>query len=140
MASWCSSYHYFPASLNKAWAHLPRLNFCLMRAHCKKKWSFPLKISSVNVTKWSHLLKKPLMENFIFCAVCLTPFASKNNSSSSSSELFHTRQFKLLWKNTCGLLIPLAFSSVAIGHLIIFAAFAPVKILKWVVLTFKSHF
>ena len=38
-----------------------------------KKWSFPLRISSVNVTKsagnWSHLLKKPLMENFIFCAV-----------------------------------------------------------------------
>ena len=44
--------------------------------------SFPLNISSVNVTKstgncragncravWSHLLKKSLMENFIFCAV-----------------------------------------------------------------------
>ena len=37
-----------------------------------KSWSFPLKISSVNVTKpqfWSHLLKKPLMKNFSFCAV-----------------------------------------------------------------------
>ena len=40
-----------------------------------KKWSFPLRISSVNVIKsrklriWSHLLKKPLLENFIFCAV-----------------------------------------------------------------------
>ena len=33
-----------------------------------KKWSFPLRISSVNVTK-SHLLKKSLMENFIFCVV-----------------------------------------------------------------------
>ena len=32
-----------------------------------KKWSFPLRISSVNVTK--HLLKKSLMENFIFYAV-----------------------------------------------------------------------
>ena len=37
-----------------------------------KKWSFPLKISSVNVTKSaglrirSHILKKSLMENFIF--------------------------------------------------------------------------
>ena len=38
-----------------------------------KKWSFPLRISSVNVTKsavflriWSHLLKKYLMENFTF--------------------------------------------------------------------------
>ena len=35
-----------------------------------KKWSFPLRISSVNVD-WSHLLKKSLMENFIFCAVTL---------------------------------------------------------------------
>ena len=37
--------------------------------------NFPLRISSVYVTKstwmqiWSHLLKKSLMENFIFCAV-----------------------------------------------------------------------
>ena len=43
----------------------------------QKLWSFPLSISSVNVTKssenckklWSHLLRKYLMENFIFCAV-----------------------------------------------------------------------
>ena len=42
-----------------------------------KKWSFPLRISSVNrncrnrrkLQIWSHLLKKFLMENFIFCAV-----------------------------------------------------------------------
>ena len=37
-----------------------------------KKWSFPLRISSVDVTKsagnWRNLLKF-LMENFIFCAV-----------------------------------------------------------------------
>ena len=37
-----------------------------------ERWSFPLRISSVNVTKsvvfssWSHLLKKSLMVNFIF--------------------------------------------------------------------------
>ena len=34
-----------------------------------KKWSFPLRFFSVNVTKlwiWSHLLKKSVMENFIF--------------------------------------------------------------------------
>ena len=52
--------------------------------HCTKKWSFPLRISSVYVTKsvgncgpnpqeteriWLHLLKKSLIENFIFCAV-----------------------------------------------------------------------
>ena len=38
-----------------------------------KKWSFPLRISSLNVTKsavsFSHLLKKSLMENFMFCTV-----------------------------------------------------------------------
>ena len=33
-----------------------------------KKRGFPLRIFSVNVTR-SHLLKKYLMENFIFCAV-----------------------------------------------------------------------
>ena len=30
--------------------------------------SFPLRISSVNVSKWPHLLKKSITENFIFCA------------------------------------------------------------------------
>ena len=41
-----------------------------------KKWIFPLRIFSVNVTQsaiflqiWSHLLKKSLTEKFIFCAV-----------------------------------------------------------------------
>ena len=37
-----------------------------------KKWSFLWRISSVKLRKlriWSHLLKKSLMENFIFCAV-----------------------------------------------------------------------
>ena len=37
-----------------------------------QKISFPLGISSVNVKKFFillHLLKKALMENFIFCAV-----------------------------------------------------------------------
>ena len=36
-----------------------------------QNWSFPLRISSVNVTKtrsWSHLLKKSSVENFIFRA------------------------------------------------------------------------
>ena len=41
-----------------------------------KKWSFPLRISfskcdqiRSNLRIWSHLLKKSIMENFIFCAV-----------------------------------------------------------------------
>ena len=36
-----------------------------------KKWSFPLKISLVNVTNSAHSLKKSLLENFIFlCSDC----------------------------------------------------------------------
>ena len=55
-----------------------------------KKWSFPLRISSVNVTKsaisfgflwiWWHLLKKYLLENFIF----LQSEWGKRNSESCS--------------------------------------------------------
>ena len=47
----------------------------LQRRHTAQKWTLLLRIYSVNVTKsegnwiWSHLLKKSLMENFIFCAV-----------------------------------------------------------------------
>ena len=44
--------------------------------HYTKIWSFPFRISSVNVTKsaipcgFGHIYwKKSLMENFIFCAV-----------------------------------------------------------------------
>ena len=43
-----------------------------------KKRSFPLRLSSVNATKsqsklrlWANLLKKSLIENFIFCAVAV---------------------------------------------------------------------
>ena len=51
-----------------------------------KKWSFPLRISPVNVTKsaiWSDLLKKLLMENLIFCAVVRIW-----NCKSSSIKIF----------------------------------------------------
>ena len=37
--------------------------------HCTKKWSFLSRVSSVNVQIWSHLLKKSLIENFIFRVV-----------------------------------------------------------------------
>ena len=50
-----------------------RCVFNLKEQSLHKKWSFPFRISSVNVTKkrrklriWSHLLKKSFMENFIF--------------------------------------------------------------------------
>ena len=47
----------------------------------QKNWSFPLRIFSVNVTQTvvscglGHLLKKSLIENFIFCVVI---FVNKN--------------------------------------------------------------
>ena len=46
--------------------------FLRLILHTTKKKRFQLRISSVNVTKssflriWSHLLKKSLIENFIF--------------------------------------------------------------------------
>ena len=50
--------------------------------HCTKM-NYPLSVSSVNATKstenlriWSQLLKKPLMENFIFCAVKIVRYES----------------------------------------------------------------
>ena len=54
---------------------LSAFNLIQKQPSLHKKWSFPLRIYSVNVTKstgncvFSHLLKKSLMENFIFCAV-----------------------------------------------------------------------
>ena len=53
--------------------HTDMRSHCHNGSHCKKKLSFPLRISSVQLTKSaflrirSHLLKKSLMENFIFC-------------------------------------------------------------------------
>ena len=43
-----------------------------------EKWSFPVRICSVNVKLriWSHLLKKSVMKNFIFCVVAGTPSSS----------------------------------------------------------------
>ena len=61
-----------------------------------KKWSFPLRISSVNVTKfasflriWSHLLKKSLMGHFIFCAVYSSPDSNHSIICSKFSNSFH---------------------------------------------------
>ena len=48
--------------------------FCCFK-YCTKKWSFPLRIKCDKICRklriWSHLLKKSLTENFIFCAVKL---------------------------------------------------------------------
>ena len=56
-----------------------------------KKWSFSLSMPSVNVTKraisngFGHILKKSIMENFIFCAVLLMKL--KNRISDRSKIL-----------------------------------------------------
>ena len=58
---------------------------CIYSLLMHAKWSFPLRISSVNATKtavscfqiWSHLLKKFLMENFIFWVVLLNIFTDR---------------------------------------------------------------
>ena len=46
-----------------------------------EKWSFPVRICSVNMKLriWSHLLKKSVMKNFIFCVVAGTPSSSTPN-------------------------------------------------------------
>ena len=66
-----SVFAHFSRSVRVAFRTLPNIYeraFCENTLH--KKWSFPLRISSVNVTKsQSHLLKKSVMENLIFCAV-----------------------------------------------------------------------
>ena len=42
-----------------------------------KKRSFPLRISSVKLWIWSHLLKKSLMKNLIFCPVTVIIYSQK---------------------------------------------------------------
>ena len=46
-----------------------------------KKWSFPLKISSVNVTKSAR--KKSLMESFVFCAAILDIYIDLHEVTST---------------------------------------------------------
>ena len=63
--------------------------------HCTKKWSFPLRNSSVHVTKsagncgFGHLLKKALMEHFIFCAV----YYKMCDCDSASQDFFISNTF-----------------------------------------------
>ena len=78
------------------WGIALKLCFKILLKTPHKKWSFALRISSVNVTKaswsflwiWSHLLKNSLMENFIFCAVKVTGMPKK----------VKLREIKKIWK------------------------------------------
>ena len=72
---------------------------CTLWLH--KKWSFPLRISSVNgqihrkVPIGSHLLKKSLIENFIFCVAVLlySPFPYTLNAYQNKLAYNHTRTY-----------------------------------------------
>ena len=71
-----------------AYLHLLLLTILLLVTHIStkritlhKKWSFPLRI-------WSHLLKKSLLENFIFCAVfSMVLFRFQSNLLSKHSRM-----------------------------------------------------
>ena len=87
-----------------------------------KKWSFPLRISSVNVTKsagncgWPHLLKKTLIVNFIFCAVFdrvlnLPLWCLRNLTFIGFNPFFPMRPFSTSWKHQK----TLRFSDVSMG-------------------------
>ena len=40
---------------------------------------------------WSHLLKKSLMENFIFCAVMNVTVIMRNTFKFDNFQMFHTK-------------------------------------------------
>ena len=42
---------------------------------------------------WSHLLKKSLMENFIFCAVKLRIYNYRNINSNSNNKVIITKVY-----------------------------------------------
>ena len=64
------------------------INICSLH----KKWSFPLRISSVNVTEsaflriCAHLLKKSLIKNFIFSAVSFRNLFEPENSNAGKDN------------------------------------------------------
>ena len=104
-----------------------RLHYCILHATSLKwllkKWSFPLKISSINVRIWSHLLEKSLMENFFFCTVFVTGYwkdwkitpisfnpvksnVNKQTSEAATRGVLQKKVFLEIWQNsqenTCG--------------------------------------
>ena len=69
-----------------------------------KKWSFPLRISSVNVAKfflwiWSHLLKICLMENFIILCNEIDVLETRLNIPSYFCIFFYLSFFFFFFTN-----------------------------------------
>ena len=94
-----------------------------------QKWSFSLRIFSVNVRFlwiWSHLPKKSLMENLIFCAVTLDihkTFMWRPRHHMSVKE-FYQRLFSrgIFWQNSKQSLFR-TLSIIALNRLLCFLAF-----------------
>ena len=80
-----SSFSWLPCQYNSIWFLLSKVRrivsvwYLFSELALRKKIGFPLRISSVNVTRMSrpHWLKYSLMENFIFCAVWSILFTKK---------------------------------------------------------------
>ena len=69
-----------------------------------KKWSFPWSFPSPLLRILSHLLEKSLMENFNFCAVCVTLFMLHlwfilPRKHICLNQLSHQAYLTLLWKS-----------------------------------------
>ena len=84
--------------------HTDVRSHCHNGSHCKKKLSFPLGISSVQLTKSaflrirSHLLKKSLMENFIFFRSVRSLFIfSAGLAHLCSVHIFSVLEINIFW-------------------------------------------
>ena len=82
----------------KTWSSEITLKISAVKLTLHKKWSLPLRIFSVNVTKsaglriWSHLLKKSLIENFIF--LCSANF--KLHAPLRSTKYLSTKNLNIM--------------------------------------------
>ena len=70
--------------------------FIPLNLHCRKKFSIQDFFSKGDqicsfLRIWSHLRKKSLMKNFIFCAVLITPETQPGSTQTSQMESFATR-------------------------------------------------
>ena len=77
---------------------------------CTKKWSFPLRISSVNVTKsavscgFGHIYwRNPIIENFIFCAVQYLSRVSKNRYKDVTKMQIIPNRWMITWRLMCNI-------------------------------------
>ena len=78
----------YPEFLN---LNISAMQFLQLSLH--NKWGFLLRICSVNVTKsalwiWSHLLKKSLIQNFMFCAMYVFSYWQNQDTNDKRQNHF----------------------------------------------------